>query len=95
MCAFLPDRWVSTLHRVVVPKLGTSAITQRRQSIAYFCNVNGDTIVQPISTFIKLGQNINIYDAVVARDYLMAKHLASMSADVNPRSVTQSAKDEL
>lgn len=91
------DRWVSTLHRVVVQKVEATAMAQRRQSIAYFCNVNGDTIVQPMSTCIEPGQYTDIYDAVVARDYLMTKHLSSMAADVDHRTstVTHSANDEL
>lgn len=92
---FFADRWVSTLHRVVVPKGGLNAMAQRRQSIAYFCNVNGDTIVQPISTCVDHGKQKDVYGAVIARDYLMAKHLASMAADLDDRDAMPSVKDEL
>lgn len=78
-----------------MPTADTSALTQRRLSIAYFCNVNGDTIVRPISTCVEPGQHMDVYDAVIARDYLMAKHLASMATVVDHGSVMKSANDEL
>jgi isopenicillin N synthase-like dioxygenase len=81
------------LHRVVVPKVETTSVIQRRQSIAYFCNVNGGTVVEPISTCLDPARHVGIYDAVVARDYLMAKHMASMAADAEHRTETHS--DEL
>jgi isopenicillin N synthase-like dioxygenase len=58
------DQWVSTLHRVIPgPK--------RRQSIAYFVNINGDSIVSPLTPSTK-------YPPIRASDHLMAKHLRSM-----------------
>eukprot|EP00756_Hemistasia_phaeocysticola_P047977 Hpha_TRINITY_DN22426_c0_g1::TRINITY_DN22426_c0_g1_i1::g.95052::m.95052 len=39
------DRWTSTLHRVVAPREGRA---ERRQSLAFFVNVNGDAVVEPL-----------------------------------------------
>lgn len=33
--------FISTLHRVVAPPIGTGPMTPARQSIAFFCNPNG------------------------------------------------------
>ncbi|CAB9507350.1 Probable 2-oxoglutarate-dependent dioxygenase [Seminavis robusta] len=72
------DKWVSTLHRVVVvPTSGADGGAQRRQSIAYFCNVNGDTPVETLPTCIDEDHPLK-YPKVLAKDHLMAKHLASM-----------------
>ena len=87
---FLPqitDRWRSTLHRVVVKPPGA-----RRQSIAYFCNVNGDCIVDPRDLFVnnknknkntdhgeeEQQQHQPLYPPITAMEHLMSKHLASM-----------------
>jgi len=78
-----------------VPKIGNIAMAERRQSIAYFCNVNGDAVVHPIHTCIEPKQEKVKYDSVVAREYLMAKHLASMTADVDSHTMIQSENDEL
>lgn len=72
------DEWVSTLHRVIIPKsfyqnATQNTIIERRQSIAYFCNLNGDAIVEP------MGNNPPKYPPITAKEHLMAKHLASMS----------------
>jgi isopenicillin N synthase-like dioxygenase len=64
------DEWVSTLHRVVVLD------KERRQSMAYFCNVNGDTIVSPLATTCR--NHPPKYEPISAKEHLMAKHLASM-----------------
>jgi isopenicillin N synthase-like dioxygenase len=49
---------------------------ERRQSIAYFCNVNGDTIIEPLGGSANDSKH---YPPITAKDHLMAKHLASMS----------------
>ena len=71
------DRWLSTLHRVVV----TEEDAQRRQSMAFFCNVNGDCICDPRDLFV-MGQEDKDeeakYDPISAKEHLMKKHLASM-----------------
>jgi isopenicillin N synthase-like dioxygenase len=65
------DRWVSTLHRVVMPS--TDAL-ERRYSMAYFVNINGDTLVEALLG----GSEKAKYPPIMAKDHLMAKHLASM-----------------
>lgn len=74
------DKWVSTLHRVVLHANDTEGIVERRQSIAYFCNVDGDTIIEPIET-CRTGDTTGKYAPVTAKEYLMTKHLASMAVD--------------
>ena len=67
------------------------AIIDRRQSIAYFCNVNADAIVRPID-------GGTVYEPVVAKDYLLAKHLTSMSSSKEAAATTTTTttkKDEL
>lgn len=43
------DKWVSTLHRVVPPPPDSNGST-RRQSMAFFHNINPDTLVECIDT---------------------------------------------
>jgi isopenicillin N synthase-like dioxygenase len=78
------DRWVSTLHRVAMPS--TDAL-EERYSIAFFVNVNGDTLIEPLRSCRGGGHDNNSgndvvkYQTITAGEHLMAKHLASMSAD--------------
>ena len=53
----------------------TSSTPERRYSMAYFVNINGDTMIEPLTTE-KTDQAK--YPPISARDHLMAKHLASM-----------------
>ena len=78
------DVWVSTLHRVIVPEsteTDPSATAERRQSVAFFVNANGDAVVKPISTCITQASPAK-YDSVTAGEYLLKKHLASMGKDM-------------
>jgi len=72
MARWTNDRWVSTLHRVM-PPAGSLA---RRQSIAFFYNINNDHIVECIPT-CHSATNPPKYKPVAAGAYLLAKHLAS------------------
>jgi isopenicillin N synthase-like dioxygenase len=81
------DKWVSTLHRVSMPF--TDAM-ERRYSMAYFVNINGDSLVEPLDSCIDNNYKEEIwkkYPPILAKDHLMAKHLASMS--------NQNLKEEL
>ena len=49
MARWTNDRWLSTPHRVINPP-AEKAANARRQSIAYFCNVNMETCVECIPT---------------------------------------------
>lgn len=87
------DKWVSTLHRVIVPppaavrdnsdndhSSSKRMMVERRQSIAYFCNVNGDTIIETIPSCFHERNNPTKYPTpITAMEHLMSKHLASMS----------------
>lgn len=48
------DQWVSTLHRVVPPSAADVATRDscRRQSVAFFHNVNADVVVEAIPTTV-------------------------------------------
>jgi isopenicillin N synthase-like dioxygenase len=72
------DKWVSTLHRVIVPN-NSGPRTARRQSMAFFVNVNGDTLIEPLSTCVTAEQPAKSkYAPVTARQHIMAKYLATM-----------------
>lgn len=68
------DEWVSTLHRVVMNTTDPGSPSEERYSMAYFVNVNGDTLVHSLTSD---GTEAK-YPPVTAKDHLMAKHLASM-----------------
>lgn len=68
------DQWQSTLHQVVNPP--TCDAWQRRQSIAFFQNVNRDAFVSALP-----GTGEPIYEPIVAGDFLMKKHLAATSGN--------------
>jgi len=64
------NQWLSTLHRVVNPE--TCDTWQRRQSIAFFHNINKDALVSAIP-----GTGEPLYETIIAGDFLMKKHLAA------------------
>lgn len=69
------DAWLSTLHRVVNPEDGAECwadrSSTRRQSVAFFYNVNKD------ASITNLTPSEDKYAAIVAGDFLMQKHLAA------------------
>lgn len=67
------DLWVSTPHRVVNPPADKG---NRRQSLAYFQNINHDQMVECIPS-CQSPQNPAKYQPILAWDHLMTKHLAS------------------
>ena len=71
MARWTNDRWLSTPHRVVNPP-DEQAARARRQSVAYFCNVNMDTSVECIPTCA--GESGAKYEPIVAGEHLMRKH---------------------
>jgi len=76
MARWTNDKWVSTLHRVVNPRdeiIGK----QRRQSIAFFHNINHDHLVETIPTCLDSAGRSK-YQPITAWDHLMEKHLASV-----------------
>ena len=48
---------------------------QRRYSMAFFVNVNGDTMIEALTTNMSEERK---YPPISAREHLMSKHLASM-----------------
>lgn len=64
------DTWVSNAHRVV------NKSKRRRRSMAYFCNINHDHMVECIPT-CHSPTNPPKYAPITAWDHLMKKHSAS------------------
>jgi len=79
MSRWTNDRWVSTLHRVVMPPADATGST-RRQSMAFFHNINPDHTVECIST-CHSADNPPKYEPIGAFDFLMQKHNAATGAD--------------
>ena len=67
------DNWSSTLHRVVNPPAGSN--WGRRQSMAFFHNINADAEVAAIP-----GTGTPKYESLTAGEFLLKKHLASVGA---------------
>lgn len=77
MARWTNDRWVSTLHRVVVPET-PAARERRRLSVVFFHNPNYDAMIQCIPTCS--GTNApEKYDATPAGEYLKAKFLSAQT----------------
>jgi len=92
------DQWKSTLHRVVMP---SDASLQRRYSMAYFVNVNGETEVLPLDSCSETEAQHKLalqrYPSIAAKDHLMAKHLASMgeSGEADGADTSETATTEM
>ncbi|KAJ8576488.1 hypothetical protein ON010_g2724 [Phytophthora cinnamomi] len=71
------DQWRSTMHRVINPPSGCA--DNRRQSIAFFHNINANTTVECIPTCQSPGSPAK-YPPVLAGEYLMMKHNAAMGS---------------
>lgn len=74
------DTWVSTLHRVVNPPGQEEQSKARRQSIAFFQNINADYNVSCIPS-CQSAENPARYPDILAWDHLMEKHLASVGQE--------------
>jgi isopenicillin N synthase-like dioxygenase len=77
------DRWQSTLHRVVMP---STEQLEKRYSMAYFCNMNGDALIESLIHSTEGERGIGAissskYPPIRAGDHLMQKHLASMKTN--------------
>ena len=73
------DSWVSTLHRVVPPPRDATG-SCRRQSVAFFHNINADHVVKVIDTCTSEEQPAK-YPPIAAFEHLMQKHRAAMGHD--------------
>jgi len=83
------DNWLSTLHRVVNPDPANPASVHgawegfsvregdstRRQSVAFFHNLDKDAVVSNLMASVN--GEANKYDPIIAGDFLMQKHLAA------------------
>ena len=75
MARWTNDRWVSTVHRVVMPSDGG---TQRRQSLAFFHQPNWDAEITAIDACLEQGESPK-YPAVYSGPYLMSKFRATVT----------------
>lgn len=71
------DQWRSTMHRVINPQGDEQRADNRRQSIAFFHNINGDVLVECFPSCQSPEQPAK-YEPVLAGEYLMRKHEAAM-----------------
>lgn len=69
MAQWTNDRWVSTLHRVVVPPLGPGT---RRLSVAFFHQPNDDALIEALPTCLVEGEQPR-YAPVRSGDHLRHK----------------------
>ena len=82
------DKWSSTLHRVVATDSNADDTTcddeerlfrsARRQSIAFFVNMNGDTTVMPLETCVDEAHPCK-YAPIKASEHLIQRHNQSMA----------------
>ena len=77
MARWTNDRWVSTLHRVVTSDHPGQALTNKRQSIAYFQNPNFDAEISCLSTCLEKGVAPK-YRSIEAGQYLMDRFHATI-----------------
>jgi isopenicillin N synthase-like dioxygenase len=77
MARWTNDQWVSTMHRVVKPPSDNEQ-DSRRQSFAFFHNLNKTALVETIPTCVD-ESNPAKYPPINAMDHLMEKHLAATS----------------
>lgn len=77
------DKWLSTLHRVVNPTGNDTCWADggstRRQSMAFFHNPNRDAVIKTLNAERETPK----YDAIIAGDFLMQKHLAATSGQAS------------
>ena len=78
MARWTNDRWVSTLHRVVVPE-DRADQSKRRQSMVFFHNPNYDATVSCIPTCCS-PDNPSKYSPVSAGDYLFGKYMLAQAS---------------
>ncbi len=71
MARWTNDRWVSTMHRVVLPPADAGPAA-RRQSIAFFHNANWDAVIECLPTCLDPGETPR-YPPVAAGPHLMSK----------------------
>jgi isopenicillin N synthase-like dioxygenase len=78
MARWTNDRWLSTLHRVVLPP-DDAGETARRQSIAFFHNANWDARIECLPTCLAAGETPR-YAPIAAGPHLMSKFRSTVGA---------------
>ena len=76
MARWTNDRWVSTMHRVVLP---AESGGRRRQSMAFFHNTSFDARIECIPTCLTPGDKAS-YPPVLAGRYLVDRFTAAVNA---------------
>lgn len=80
MAQWTNDRWVSTLHRVVVPGGSPEAMSRRRMALAFFLTCNYDVVIEPMTTCCS-PSNPSKYAPVTAGDYFFARVSRQFSSE--------------
>ncbi len=75
MARWTNDRWVSTLHRVVLP---AETGSERRQSMAFFHNTSFDARIECIPTCLDPGEEPK-YEPVLAGRYLLDRFRSAVN----------------
>jgi len=77
MQSWTNNEWISTMHKVVMP---ATEAHERRYSMAYFVNINGDTPIEPLKCCRSSEDDDGHKNGrvITAGEHLMARHLASM-----------------
>lgn len=75
MARWTNDRWVSTMHRVVLP---AESGGRRRQSMAFFHNTSFDARIECIPTCLAAGETAK-YPPVLAGQYLIDRFSAAVN----------------
>ena len=76
MARWTNDRWVSTLHRVVVPE-GEDA-SKDRVSVPYFFQPSFGAMIETIPTTVDADHPLH-YEPVVAGEWITAKSMAGLT----------------
>ena len=71
MAQWTNDRWVSTLHRVMVPQADAGG-TARRLSLVFFHQPNDDALIECLPTCLQPGESPQ-YEPVTSGDHLQLK----------------------
>lgn len=83
------DEWISTMHRVAVPRIGGTLVPRR--SAAYFHDGNYDAVIEPLPSCVSPAKPAR-YEPVTVGEHLAAKLAGSRGGRLNPRAAREVAR---
>ncbi len=84
MQTWTQGNWVSTMHRVAMPA------NEERYSMAYFVNLNGDTLIEPLGNVNHNHDDDNKFPVITAGEHLLARYMASIGKlEIDPTRETE------